>query len=149
MQVHESNLVFVPVKDSTGREYGRLYFVPGDIGVHIRGAEVQKSLVGFFDRLSGLAILPDGRGADVHSSAVIADLTESLEAMVDTVCGVETSAEVFKELRPFASMPDNRWYAEAVIDALGDVDAVVLANVAKINRQIRQEANTPKWRKRR
>lgn len=148
MQVHESNLVFVPVKDSTGREYGRLYFVPNDIGVHIRGAEVQKSLVGFFESLAGLAIMPDGRGADSHSCTVLANLTETFEAMIDAACGTETSTETFREIRPFAVMSDGRFFAEAVTNALGAVDTVVLANLQRINRQIKQETNTPKWRKR-
>lgn len=149
MKVNESNIASVPVKDAMGHEYGRLYFIPHDMALHIRGIEVQKSLVGFSECLSGLAIMPDGRGVDDHSSAVIADLTERFTAMVDTVCGVRTSIETFKEHRPLAVMPDDRWYAAAVIDALGDVDTLVLANVAKVNQQLRHEAKTPKWRKRR
>ena len=148
MQVNESNLAFIPVKDTSGREYGRLYFVAHDIALHTRAVTVQKTLVGFLEHLHGVGITSDGRGTDAHSSAVIADLTEHFEAMVDTVCGVETSSEVFRALRPFAVTADGNFYANAVINALDTANATVLANLQQINQQIRQEANTPKWRKR-
>lgn len=140
MQVNESNLAFVPIKDTMGNERGRLYFVPLDLGVHERAVDAQKRMAAIVEPLIDCAMTPGGRGANKESEGVVGEAERLFSETVNSICGVETAAEAFREYAPFAAMPDGTFWTSAVLEALNAVDARVLENLSKIN-------GSKKWRK--
>ena len=142
MYVSESNLASVPVKDTTGREAGRLYFIPNDVGLHYRAIEAQKRMMASIVEplRECTSLLPDGRGADPESEAVVQNAERNVSEIINSICGIETAAEAFREHNPFAAMPDGTFWVSVVLEALNAADAHVLENLKKIT-------GSKKWRK--
>ena len=131
MQVHENNLAFISIKDATGNEAGRLFYIPYDTNLFSRASKFVQAL-SRSDTYSVLAmcnIASDGRGIDPYSEKTINDLEKQVIDGVDSLCGVITSSEVFREYKPFAIMSDGKFWLTKVFDAIHEAARSIVRNM--------------------
>lgn len=119
MEVHEKNLDCVSIKDQSGHELGKLYFVPCDMGIPARVRELTELFPSLVSHAMPLNIHLDGTAEGIDA-AKLQEAEQQLYDTLDYVCGVATAQEVFRQYRPFARVDGDFW-ATKVVRALSEI----------------------------
>lgn len=145
MQVHESVLSYIPIKDQSGTESGRLYFIATDPGMLTRFTEKQAALLSIFDSLKQISICPDRSVVDVAS--VVDESSQQFAELIDYICGVRTSETVFAKFKPFACSQSGETWAAIVLEGLSEAKNLVTQNIRHLATNTTTTGGKRKWRK--
>lgn len=147
MEVHAKNLDAINIVDASGNAAGRLFFIPGDVGIVSRVQELTQLYPHLVEEVRPLKLYADGtaRTSDV---AKLQEEETLLFNTLDYVLGVVTAQEAFKQHRPFAVVDGDLWITR-VVQALEKIMPRIETRIYEISRTSWSGNKKTFWRKRR
>lgn len=118
----------VPILDLSGTMVATIRFT-NDPGLFARFLENQGALLAVFSRLGNASITPEGLGKDSASQAVLDRAESEFSALIDQICGCETAQNLFQNIRPFAVLQGGVFWAQVVLQALGQARQIIENNI--------------------
>lgn len=124
----------VPIVNKFGRLVCKVYFRPADISIIDR----YNSLIKDFDKivkpLEDLDIKNDGTATFEKDWEVLKKVELELKRKIDELFDMEEADEIFAKRNPFSSV-GGHFFAEVVLNALGEVISQAIDEEAKLSKQ--------------
>ena len=147
MEVHAKNVDFIDIVDASGNAAGRLFFIPGDVGIVSRVQELTQLYPLLVEEVRPLNLYDDGT-AHTEDTERLQEAETRLYNALDYACGVVTAQEAFKQYRPFAVVDGELWLTR-VVQAIAKVMPRIEERIYEISRTAWSGNKKTLWRKRR
>lgn len=126
----------IPIENKFGKLICTIHIRPGDLSIVDRYKEVQKRLPEITAPLKGINISNDGAESD--KIEILKKVEKDLYDLLNYLFDMDEAEQIFATRNPFSSV-GGRFFAESVIQLIGDIVSQTLEEEAKATEERTQK----------